>query len=96
MELFFVYESDLPDGVGFELFHTEEVENLLRFAPIETLDVWLYAFYSEYPDEMINHAVLVNMYEYFEKDYDKQTHHSGMRRLGFLQKYEEEDPCAGG
>lgn len=96
-----IVRSCAIDGLGtcrivsklFELLQPEEVENLLRFAPIETFDVWLYAFYSEYPDEMINHAVLVNMYEYFEKDYDRQIHHSGMRRLGFLQKYEEEDPC---
>lgn len=96
-----IVRSCAIDGLGtcrivsklFELLQPEEVENLLRFAPIETLDVWLYAFYSEYPDEMINHAVLVNMYEYFKKDYDRQIHHSGMRRLGFLQKYEEEDPC---
>ena len=96
-----VVRSSAIDGLGtchiisklFELLQPEEVEALLRCAPIETLDIWLYAFYREYPNEMINNSVLVNMYNYLEKDYDRQIHLSEIRRLDFLKKYEKEDPC---
>ena len=96
-----VFHSNAIDGLGtcrivsklFEKLHPGEVVDIIQSAPIETLDTWLYAFYREYPKEMINNSVLVNMYEYLEKDYDRHINHSGNRHLDFLLKYEKEDPC---
>ena len=76
----------------FSFLSIEDVKQIIiENAPEETIDCWLFAFYSEFPEDKINISITEELYEYLKCTYDQKITRYNNRSLQFLKKYEKTD-----
>ncbi len=78
-------------GLLFSYFEPNCVKTIIDVAPQETKDHWLFAFYQEYPENLIVEDTVEELYAYFRSDQDRYLSSAGYRRLDFLKKYQKID-----
>ena len=73
----------------FSYLSTPEVKRLIHEASLDSLSAnrWMFAYYSELPQEWINEEQLLGLYQFLEDDSDKTIGKSSFRDISFLQKY---------
>lgn len=68
-----------------------DILNLLSDCQYSRKNTWIYAFYREIPEEIIDESYIIRLYDFLEDDSDKQLPSSGYRDLMFLKKYQKYD-----
>lgn len=76
----------------FSYYPPEEVLSVIRCANKETLDYWLFAYYHEFPAELITDSTVQDFYKYLLCEYDRDYRGGPNRELQFLTNYEKYDP----
>ncbi len=76
----------------FSYYPPEEVLSVIRCANKETLDYWLFAYYHEFPAELITDSTVQDFYKYLLCEYDRDYRGDQNRELQFLTNYEKYDP----
>lgn len=94
-----VIASCVIEGINYYLivnklffnFDPDHVKSIIENAPPNTLDLWLFAFYHEYPEALITKNTVEEFYAYLESDYDRFLQIESCRSFDFLDKYQRID-----
>ena len=76
----------------FSYYSPEEVHSIICRAHKETLDYWLFAYYHEFPAELITDNTVQDFYAYLLCEYDRDYRRGPYRELRFLSNFEKFDP----
>ena len=75
----------------FSLISKDEVFNLINNSNFKYKNFWLFTYFSELPQELIEKKDLQNMYNFLEDTSDKNITSSYYRGINFLEKYQNID-----
>ena len=75
----------------FSLVSKDEVFNLINNSDFKYKNFWLFMYFSELPQELIDKSDLQNMYNFLKDTSDKNITSSYYRDLNFLEKYQNID-----
>ena len=75
----------------FSLISKDEVFNLINNSDFKYKNFWLFMYFSELPQELIDKSDLQNMYNFLKDNSDKNITSSYYRDLNFLEKYQNID-----
>ena len=75
----------------FSLVSKDEVFNLINNSDFKYKNFWLFMYFSELPQELIDKNDLQNMYNFLKDTSDKNITSSYYRDVNFLEKYQNID-----
>lgn len=75
----------------FSLISKDEVFNLINNSNFKYKNFWLFSYFSELPQELIEKKDLQNMYNFLKDTSDKSITSSYYRDVNFLEKYQNID-----
>lgn len=75
----------------FSFCSPKDVFALLQTAPRECKDYWIFAYYHEFPEELLTLDMVNSFYEYLQSEYDRDIKLDRTRELKFLSRYEQFD-----
>ena len=75
----------------FSLISKDEIFNLINNSNFKYKNFWLFTYFSELPQELIEKNDLQNMYNFLKDTSDKNITSSYYRNVNFLEKYQNID-----